>query len=127
MNFDTAKTSIWKGVLVMDERFADRLHNSDFDITIAQRGQEITRGWYEYYLNILPPISLKGGQGCLAGFQVSEPYSDERDTCTGRLRPTYSTFTNSGNQYFYQGINFAGEVDSRPYMESCPEAREVSE
>jgi len=107
---------------------ADCPLKSGFDIAAALRGQEITREQYEHYLNVLPPISLKGGQGCWgAGFQLGEPYSHERDTRTGQLRPTYATFTNRGDQYFYQGINFTGEVDSRPYMENCPEAGEVSE
>ena len=82
---------------------------------------------YESYLSVLPPISLNGGQGYWAGFQLGEPYSHERDTRTGQFRPTYATFINRGEQYFYQGINFAGEIDSRPYMENCPGTGEVLE
>ncbi len=107
---------------------ADCPLKSGFDIAAARRGQEITEEQYNHYLNILPPISLKGGQGFWgAGFQLSEPYSHEQDTRIGRPRPTYATFTSCGSRYFYQGINFAGEVDSRPYMENYPETGEVSE
>ena len=106
---------------------ADCPLKSNFDISTAQRGQEITAEQYESYLSVLPPISLNGGQDCWAGFQLGEPYCHERDTRTGQFRPTYATFTNRGNRCFYQGINFAGEVDSRPYMENYPKAGEVLE
>lgn len=87
----------------------------EFDISTAERGQEVTEEVYNHFLNVLPPISLKGGQGWPAGFQMGEPWRHREDTRNGRWRPMFATFTNSGDRYFYQGINFAGEVDSRPY------------
>ncbi len=114
-------------MLIIDKKFRDCPLKTGFDISTARRGQEITAEQYDHYLNALPPISLKGGQGCWAGFQLSEPYSHEQDTRIGRPQPTYATFTSCGGRYFYQGINFAGEVDSRPYMENCLEAGVVSE
>ena len=88
----------------------------EFDISTAKRGQEVSEEVYEHFLNIMPPISLNGGQGWPAGFQVGEPYCHRDDTRTGKWRPMFATFTSCGGRYFYQGINFAGEVDSRPYV-----------
>lgn len=81
----------------------------------VERGQRVTQEVYENCLNVLPPIGLKGGQGYWAGFQVGEPYCHKVDQRTGKWRPMFATFTMAGNEYVYQGINFAGEVDSRPY------------
>ena len=88
----------------------------EFDISTAQRGQEVSEEVYNHFLNIMPPISLNGGQGWFSGFQVGEPYCHRDDTRNGRWRPMFATFTSAGDRYFYQGINFAGEVDSRPYI-----------
>lgn len=87
-----------------------------FDISTAQRGQEVSREVYYNFLNVMPPISIKPGQGWVAGFQVGEPYCHRTDTRTGKWRPMFATFTNSGKRYFYQGINFPMEVDSGPYV-----------
>lgn len=88
----------------------------EFDPGTAERGQEVTEDVYDNFLNIMPPISLRGGQGWQAGFQVGEPYCHRDDTRTGKWRPMFMTFTTSGGRYYYQGINFAGEVDSWPYV-----------
>ena len=90
--------------------------DKEFDPGTAERGQEITADAYNDFLNLLPPISLRGGQGWSGGFQVSEPYCHREDTRTGKWRAMYMTFTRSGERCYYQGINFAGEVDSRPYI-----------
>lgn len=94
----------------------------EFDPSTAVRGQEVTQEVYEHFLNVLPPIRLKGGQGWYAGFQMSEPYCHRGDkrlagSKCDTWRAMYMTFTASGNRYFYQGINFAGEVDSREFVE----------
>lgn len=92
----------------------------EFDSATAERGQEITEETYYDFLDIMPPISLKGGQGWAAGFQMGEPYCHRTDTRTGKWRAMFMTFTSSGGRYFYQGINFAGEVDSRPFAKDIP-------
>lgn len=88
----------------------------EFNATTAQRGQEITEDVYYDFLNVMPPISLRGGQGVTAGFQMGEPYCHRVDTRVGRSRPMFMTFTRSEGRYFYHGINFPAEVDSRPYI-----------
>lgn len=88
----------------------------EFDTSTAQRGQEITEEVYYDFLNVMPPISLKGGQGVTAGFQMGEPYCHREDTRTGAWRPMHMTFTKVDGRYFYQGINFPGEVDSREHI-----------
>lgn len=88
----------------------------EFDPVTAERGQRVTEETYDFFLNVVPPINIKGGQGWPAGFQVGEPYCHRDDTRTGKWRPMFMTFTRSGDRFFYQGINFAGEVDSRPYV-----------
>ena len=87
-----------------------------FDINTAQRGQEVAQEVYEYFLNILPPRSINGGQGYFAGFQVGEAYSHELDTRTGKLRPMYATFVSRDGKYYYMGINFPGEVNSDEFV-----------
>ena len=79
------------------------------------------RDYYEQR-NMLPPISMRGGQGWGGGFQISEPRSHVEDLRTGRWRGLYATFTCSSGHYYFQGYNFAGEVDSRPYIRE-PEER----
>ena len=87
-----------------------------FSYSTAVRGQGISREAYYEQMNVLPPISLRGGQGWAAGFQTSTPYSHAEDLRTGRLRGLYATFTSDGERCFFHGYNFAGEVDSRPYL-----------
>ena len=87
-----------------------------FDASTAERGQEVTRETYEAFFNVMPPISLKGGQGWLAGFQMGEPYCHREDARNGKWRPMFMTFTRIGEHCYYQGVNFAGEVDSRPHV-----------
>lgn len=89
----------------------------DFSCSTANRGDEVSREVYEWFLNILPPINLKGGQGWPAGFQVGEPYCHRTDVRTDRWRAMYHTFTSSNGRYYFQGVNFAGEVDSRQFVD----------
>lgn len=88
-----------------------------FDMAVAKRGQEITEEVYNNFLDCMPPISLKGGQGWPAGFQLGEPYCHRTDLRTGKWRGMYATFTSGNSRYFYQGINFPGEVDSTSYVD----------
>lgn len=88
-----------------------------FDMGTAKRGQEITEEVYSNFLNCMPPVGLKGGQGWAAGFQLGEPYCHRTDTRTNKWRPMFATFTTSNGRYFYQGINFAGEVDSSGFTD----------
>lgn len=87
-----------------------------FDMGTADRGQEISEEVYNSFLNCMPPINLKGGQSWPAGFQVGEAYCHRTDARSGKWRGMYPTFTSSSGRYFYQGINFAGEVDSREFI-----------
>ena len=91
---------------------------TEFSISTAHRGQEVSQETYDNYLNIMPPVSLRGGQGWPAGFQVGESYCHREDARTGAWRPMFPTFTKCGDRCYYQGINFAGEVDSRPYVKA---------
>lgn len=68
-----------------------------FTLDTAQRGQEVTREVYESFLNVAAPISLRGGQGYLAGFQVGEAVTHKVDTRIGKYRSMHATFaTGSG-------------------------------
>lgn len=87
-----------------------------FDLSTAKRGQEIPQNVYEYFLNVLSPISLRGGQGWPAGFQFSQEWLRTEDTRNGLFRAVYPTFTSRDGRYYYQGMNFHGEVDSREFM-----------
>ena len=93
------------------------LTEDTFDVAAAERGQEVSQEVYDNFLNCMPPISLKGGQNWPAGFQVGEPYCHRTDKRTGQWRGMYPTFTSSNGRYFFQGINFAGEVDSQQYVD----------
>jgi len=75
------------------------------------KGDEIDEATYDHFLNILPPLSLKGGQGYYAGFQVSEPICDGIDD-NDRMRALYNTFGEKDGRHFYLGLNFKGEVNS---------------
>lgn len=88
-----------------------------FDMAVAKRGQEITEEVYNHFLNCMPPIGLRSGQGCAAGFQLGEPYCHRTDLRNGKWRGMYATFTSSSGRYFYQGINFPGEIDSTTHVD----------
>lgn len=94
----------------------------EFAYSSAERGQEVTPETYDHFLNVLPPIRLKGGQPTsngnlvFGGFQVSEAYSDYKDK-TGNYRPVYATFVSRDGRYFFEGFNFRGEVDSETFGE----------
>ena len=76
------------------------------------QGDQIDEELYNYFLDIMPPISLNSGNGIVfAGFQVSEPYGDRRDI-NDKWRTTYSTFGCNGGHYYYLGLNFKGKVKS---------------
>lgn len=96
---------------------ANILTMDTFDMATAKCGQEITEEVYNNFLNCMPPIGLKGGQGWFAGFQLGEPYRHRTDTRTGKWRPMFATFTAGNGRYFYQGINFAGELGSSVFTD----------
>ena len=78
----------------------------------VRKGDEIYKSMYDHFLDILPPFRLNSGQGVSAGFQVSEPDSDGIDD-NGNMRILYSTFGMINGRYFYLGLNFKGETNSR--------------
>lgn len=75
----------------------------------AKRGDEISEEIYYEMLNVMPPISLKGGQNVDCGFQVGEP-DDHREDENGNWRARYMTFAKKDGKCYYYGINFAGRV-----------------
>lgn len=74
-------------------------------------GMEISKQRYEEMYNVLPPLHLKN----VCGFQSSEPYSHAENPSTGAFEPTFMTFVNIGDKYFYAGTNFAHEVNQAQY------------
>ncbi|MDL2206546.1 hypothetical protein LJC33_06540 [Eubacteriales bacterium OttesenSCG-928-N13] len=75
-------------------------------------GTEISETIYNDMLNVMPPISIRGGIGFYAGFQMGEAYDHQCDE-TGKFRARYMTFVNIGDRYFYAGICFGGRCDWR--------------
>lgn len=88
----------------------------EFILSAAYRGQNITKEEHDYFLEVFPPISLKFNPDWSAGFQMGEASNHREDKRSGKYRPMFHTFTYDGNHCYYQGINFASEVDSRPYV-----------
>lgn len=68
----------------------------------AKPGDEVDEETYNYFLDILPPVTLKHGY-----FQVGEPYSHAEDE-SGKWRATWTTFIHEGDKYYYLGHCFAG-------------------
>ena len=70
-------------------------------------GDEIDEEAYDYFLDILPPRTMKRGY-----FQVGEPYDIVKNE-TGVFEETYSTFCRRRDgarvRYFYLGNCFAGK------------------
>ena len=75
-------------------------------------GDKIDEKLYNYFLDMLPPISLKGGQGVYSGFQVSEAVTDAFDN-NDKPRALYDTFVIIDGDYYYLGLNFRGEIKSK--------------
>lgn len=71
-------------------------------------GTEISETIYKDMLNVMPPISIRGGNGFYAGFQMGEPH-DHRTDSNGRFRARYLTFVSADGHYYYAGLNFGGE------------------
>lgn len=68
-------------------------------------GDEVDQELVDYFVNVLPPATLRGDL-----VQMGEPYSHEPDE-NGKYRATYLTFARerySGN-WKYAGICFRGE------------------
>lgn len=87
----------------------------NFTLDLAKRGQEVTQEVYESFLNVATPISLRSDQGYMAGFQVGEAVTHKVDTRIGKYRSMHATFATGGGRYYYLGVNFRGEVDSRDF------------
>ena len=71
---------------------------------------------YDFTPLALHTFDASPHEGWAGGFQVGEPHRHVEDLRTGKWRALYATFTSRDGRYFFQGYNFAGEVDSRPYM-----------
>ena len=84
---DTCKSRIQNKLKTLDDwRKLNLTFNKYIEI-----GDKIDEKLYNYFLDVLPPFSLKGGQGIHAGFQVSEAVTDATDDdCNPRV--LYDTF-----------------------------------
>ena len=68
-------------------------------------GEVVDEGVADYFLNILPPRTMKMGY-----FQVGEPHSAAVNPKTKRYSETYATFLKVGKgMWEYRGHCFAGE------------------
>lgn len=72
-------------------------------------GEEISEELYNYFLDILPPISLRSGAS-MCGFRVSEPH-DHVLRKDGLYHARYATFGTSNGKYYYLGIFTKGRTD----------------
>ena len=70
-------------------------------------GDQISEDVYDYFLDLLPPRTMRGGY-----FQVGEPSDSRRNPRTGRFANTYPTFLQKNGTYFYMGDCFAGEQEN---------------
>lgn len=71
---------------------------------------EIDEELYNYFMDVLPPMSLRTTQGFVdCGFQCSEPYDIVYDN-EGNGHNTYSTFGKKNGKYYYMGLNVKGQV-----------------
>ena len=72
-------------------------------------GDTVTEDIVDYYMNILPPVSMSYGY-----LQAGEAYSHEEDD-KGRFRATYTTFhrTNTEGQWIFDGYCFMRETENR--------------
>lgn len=89
----------------------------DFNISAARRGEEISEETYFHFLNMGPPQDIRDA----IGFQLSEPYADCFDLRQPKRlwrRSLHSTFVKRDGRYYFEGFNFSGEVDSRPYIDN---------
>ena len=73
----------------------------------AQPGDIVDRETYDYFLGVLPPVTMGRGY-----FQVGEPYNTEKAE-DGTWKETWATFAKDGDRYFYLGHCFAGERKHR--------------
>ena len=73
----------------------------------AQPGDIVDSETFDYFLDILPPVTMKWGY-----FQVGEPYSTAKAE-DGTWKETWMTFCKEGERYFYLGNCFIGERKHR--------------
>ena len=78
---------------------------------VVKRGDEISKEIFEDMQRIVPPIYIKQDE-INYGFQMGEPVQHVESIHEIRL-PQYMTFVNRNGHYYYEGLNFAGYIDSR--------------
>lgn len=68
-------------------------------------GELVGEDVFDYFLNVLPPESLKKGY-----LQVGEPHGSRLNPRTGKYQSTYLTFVSAGEKgvYRYCGASFPG-------------------
>ena len=87
-------------------KFAERTGKANYH-EYAKPGDIVDRETYNYFLEILPPVTMERGY-----FQVGEPYSTEQAE-NGIWKETWATFAKDGDKYYYLGHCFAGERKHR--------------
>ena len=76
-------------------------------------GNEVDREVYDYFLDIMPPRTMRRGY-----FQVGEP-KDHRKDDDGKWKGTYMTFAveeqeDGSRKYVYLGNCFPGKWENQP-------------
>lgn len=89
-----------------------------------QVGDEVDQEMVDYFINVLPPVTMNGE--CV---QMGEPY-DHREDSEGRFRGRYSTLVSVGfspnRRWFYAGYCFGREWQKarKEIMDKMEEATE---
>ena len=73
----------------------------------AKPGDIVDRETFDYFLEVLPPVTMKRGY-----FQVGEPHSTAKAE-DGTRKETWATFAKEGDRYIYLGHCFIGERKHR--------------
>jgi len=60
------------------------------------------------FANCVPPVTFNSSM-----IQCGEPYSHVDDPDTGKWKPTFATFTRSGENWKYCGTCFAGKTENK--------------
>lgn len=99
--------------------FADRTGKSSWD-DYCKPGNYVGEDVYDYFLEILPPASISRGY-----LQVGEPHDHVRDPRTGKIRPTFATFSqNDKGQWVYCGNCFSGDRNNFDYCKPYADIRD---
>lgn len=94
-------------VKTMDGWHASGLNFDEY----CKPGDEVSEDIVEYFINVLPPITLWATL-----VQAGEPHSHEPTSGPfGLLAPTYTTFRKQDGHWHYRGACFKGQSDNKDY------------